>query len=181
MVIDAAADAASGASVPLEALFGPTPHPLQAKGLMAAGCASMGNPHLVLVFAKESIASSDQLMAFAREWGSSLEHSHLFPERVNVGFAVPTNPTALELVVWERGAGITQACGTGACAAAVCCLRLGVVCPAAEGARSEVSVSMPGGELVVRWDLASITSSVALAGPVEFDSEVLPFSIPACS
>src|SRR5690606_25736174 len=68
----------------------------------------------------------------------------LFPERVNVNVASLDGENQLQLRVWERGVGLTQACGTGACATAVAAIRAGLV-------QSPVTISLPGGDLVIRW------------------------------
>ena len=76
--------------------------------------------------------------------GPMIEHDPLFPERVNVGVATVESRDALRLRVWERGAGLTRACGTGACAAAVTAMRRGLV-------GREVTVTLPGGALLIDW------------------------------
>jgi len=110
---------------------------------------SMGNPHLVLT------APADRALAL-RE-GPRLERDPRFPHRVNVGFAAPRGPAALDLVVFERGAGLTEACGTGACAAVASFVRRGVF---ARGV--PVDVALPGGTLVVTVD---DDDAVTMRGP----------------
>lgn len=107
---------------------------------------SMGNPHAVT------------FDAVARELvGPALERDPRFPERVNVGFAVRTG-AGLDLAVWERGVGWTEACGTGACAAAVAAVETG------RAARGEpLAVRLPGGELVIRVDAPG--APVLMTGP----------------
>lgn len=97
---------------------------------------SMGNPHLVL----EPWPEGTDLLELARTLGPTLEHHALFPDRTNVGFLAPTKD-ALRLVVFERGVGITEACGTGAAAAAVAARRFGV--------RDVSAIDLPGGRLEV--------------------------------
>jgi diaminopimelate epimerase len=99
---------------------------------------SMGNPHLVL-----RPVASKSLIEDARRLGPELERHPQFPNRVNVGFMEPIAREAIRLVVFERGAGITQACGTGAGAAVVAAMRWGLV---NEG---RVKVELPGGPLEV--------------------------------
>ena len=99
---------------------------------------SMGNPHLVL----EPFAADVDLLALARADGPALERHPRFPERVNVGFVQVTGPRQARLVVFERGAGITDACGTGAGAAAVALVRAGLV-------EAPVEITLPGGKLIV--------------------------------
>jgi diaminopimelate epimerase len=86
---------------------------------LALTAVSMGNPHAIAFVD----ASGPALRALAEEIGPQLEHHEWFPNRTNVEFAHVASPTDIELVVWERGCGITLACGTGACAtAAAACL-----------------------------------------------------------
>ena len=80
-------------------------------------------------------------------YGPSLEQHRLFPDRVNVGFATVREPGKIDLVVWERGCGFTQACGSGACAAATAAIWEGLC-----DADTPVEVHLPGGTLHVRLD-----------------------------
>jgi diaminopimelate epimerase len=98
---------------------------------------NIGNPHAVFFVDDCDSVALDRL-------GPMIEHDPLFPERVNVGVATVENRDAMRLRVWERGAGLTRACGTGACAAAVAAMRRGLV-------HREVTVSLPGGSLLVAW------------------------------
>ena len=112
---------------------------------------SMGNPHLVLL---------DAPHAEAQTIGPKLEHHALFPERTNVEFVQRTS-AGLEVVVWERGVGLTLACGTGACAA--------VVASALAGQSpfdAWVPVELPGGQLEIK--ALSDRSQVWLRGPARF-------------
>ena len=102
-------------------------------------CVNMGNPHAVLVV-------DDVHRAPVAEWGARLERHPQFPERVNVGFMQVLDAHHIRLRVFERGTGETQACGTGACAAAVAGMRAGLL--ARQGA---VCVSLPGGDLQIEW------------------------------
>lgn len=115
---------------------------------------SMGNPHAVIFLdeAQQNCAS------WAKRYGPTLEEDSLFPSRINVEFARKSGLQNLELAVWERGCGFTQACGTGACAAVVVACRQGLF-------RLEewVTVHLPGGELEVRV-LANF-ENVVLRGP----------------
>ncbi|WNG28681.1 diaminopimelate epimerase [Cystobacter fuscus] len=112
---------------------------------------SMGNPHLVLL---------DQPLETASRLGPVLERHPDFPERTNVEF-VRVDADGLTVVVWERGCGLTQACGTGACAAAVAAV-LAKRRPAEDWSR----VRLPGGDLFI-W-VASDLSDIRLRGPASF-------------
>ncbi len=101
------------------------------------GAVSMGNPHTVLQV-------DDVEQAPVEIFGPQLESHPLFPERVNVGFMQVVARDRIRLRVYERGAGETLACGTGACAAVAVGHRWGLL-------DDEVSVSLPGGELQIRW------------------------------
>jgi diaminopimelate epimerase len=121
-----------------------------------AGC-SMGNPHATL-FDNDGEPSV---------LGAALEHDGLFPERANIGFARILSPDRMRLRVWERGAGLTLACGSGACAAVVNAARRGLT-----GRR--VAVEMPGGLLEIDWggdDHVRMTGPaiVSFTGQVELD------------
>ncbi len=118
--------------------------------LKAPGCVSMGNPHVVFFVAD---AEAIDIAAV----GPTVEHHWLFPERVNVGFASVIDETHLRLRVWERGTGLTKACGTGACAAVVAAHRKGLV-------GREVTVVLDGGGLHIAWREAD--GHVLMTGPV---------------
>ena len=85
----------------------------------------------------------------------SIEHDPVFPERVNVNVATVESPDRIRLRVWERGAGLTLACGTGACATAVAAIKSGRV-------KSGVTVSLPGGDLVIDWQPGG---TIRMTGP----------------
>lgn len=127
--------------------------PIDAPVLHTPGAVSMGNPHVVFF-------TDRQDDAFVRASGSLVEHHPLFPEGVNVGFANVLSPDHIRLRVWERGAGLTLACGTGACAALVACARRGLT-----GRKAAVTVD--GGELTIDWDETS--GHVFMTGPVEVE------------
>ena len=93
--------------------------PIDAPLLHTPGCVSMGNPHVVFFV-------EDAETAPAASIGPMIENHPLFPEGVNVGFCQIQGPDRIRLKVWERGAGLTLACGTGACAAAVASARRGL-------------------------------------------------------
>lgn len=110
---------------------------------------SMGNPHAVLRVDNVDTAPVHEL-------GPKLEHHSRFPQRVNVGFLQILDPHQARLRVWERGAGETQACGTGACAAAVAAIRQGWMV-------SPVQLELPGGRLSIEW--AGPGRPVIMTGP----------------
>jgi diaminopimelate epimerase len=124
--------------------------PLPGK-LLQMTCVSMGNPHaVVFVPGLRDIP--------LQEWGPLLEKHPLFPERMNIHFAAVDHAEYIRMITWERGAGPTQACGTGA--AAVCVA--GVL---NDLTRRKVTIKLPGGELRVEWDAA--TNHVFKTGPAE--------------
>ncbi|MBF0664297.1 MAG: diaminopimelate epimerase [Brevundimonas sp.] len=127
--------------------------PIDAPVLHTPGAVSMGNPHVVFF-------TDRQDDAFVRGSGSLVEHHPLFPQGVNVGFANVLAPDRIRLRVWERGAGLTRACGTGACAALVATARRGLT-----GRRAVVETD--GGELEIDWDEAG--GHVFKTGPVEIE------------
>lgn len=122
----------------------------------APGAVNMGNPHVV--FFVRDVES----LPIAR-LGSEVEFDPLFPERVNAGFAQIYDAEHIRLRVWERGAGITAACGTGACAALVAAHRRGL-------AGRHASIMADGGELFVEW--RETDGHVILTGPVEDEGEI---------
>ncbi|HIF9350708.1 TPA: diaminopimelate epimerase [Photobacterium damselae] len=123
------------------------------------GAASMGNPHCVTVV-------DDVLTADVEALGPLLESHERFPERVNVGFMQVMSRSEVKLRVYERGAGETQACGSGACAAVAIGRQQGLL-------DEEVTVSLPGGDLRIRWN--GNGSNLFMTGPVAhvFDGQVL--------
>jgi diaminopimelate epimerase len=121
----------------------------------------MGNPHATFFVPDVATLPLDEL-------GPPLEHDPLFPERANVGFAQVLAPDLIRLRVWERGAGLTLACGSGACAALVNARRRGLT-----GRRATVIVD--GGELVIEWRqdghvLMTGPIATAFTGELELDA-----------
>ncbi len=112
----------------------------------APSAVSMGNPHLIHFSDRDADPAA---------LGPSLEHHPLFPQRTNVEFARVLGPDRIRLRVWERGAGVTLACGSGACAAVVAAARRGLT-----GRR--VEVILDGGSLLIDWR----EDGVRMAGPV---------------
>ncbi|OAB54869.1 diaminopimelate epimerase [Phormidium willei BDU 130791] len=109
----------------------------------------LGNPH-ALFFVDD--AEAVDLAGL----GPRIEHAPLFPERVNVGLVQPRGPDHLRYRVWERGVGITVACGSGACAAAVAAARRGLT-------GRQVRVTLDGGDLAIAWREAD--GHVLMTGP----------------
>ena len=122
-------------------------------------CVNMGNPHAVLLV-------DDVDTAPVARWGEAIESNEQFPERVNVGFMQVLDEGHIRLRVYERGAGETQACGTGACAAVVAGVRLSLL-----QAASSIRVSLPGGDLHIEWQPGE---DVMMTGPVQtvFEGEL---------
>lgn len=142
--------AALPCSLPAEEL---TQQPIEAAGrsLTFTGV-SVGNPHCVIFKPAGASWSREELLAL----GPALENHALFPKRTNVQLAVPTGPKEISILIWERGAGETQASGSSSCAAASAAVRLGLV-------KSPVTVKMPGGTLNIE---VSQDFSLTMKGPV---------------
>jgi diaminopimelate epimerase len=117
----------------------------------AVAAAGMGNPHVVIPVADLDAVDLEAL-------GPLLEQHEAFPARTNVHFVQVLSPNHLRLRVWERGAGPTLACGTGACATLVACHLLGL-------AERQARLDLPGGALEIEWDGAS--GPVWMTGPAE--------------
>lgn len=117
--------------------------------VLSVTCVSLGNPHAV--FFTNSLTHVP-----LGEWGPKLERHPLFPRRVNVHFAQVLRGDRVKMASWERGTGLTQACGTGACAVCVA----GVLNRKTERA---ITAQVPGGDLKVEWD--ETTNHVFLTGP----------------
>jgi diaminopimelate epimerase len=121
----------------------------------------MGNPHAVFfVDDVEAIPLADI--------GPRLEHHPFYPKRANVEAVEVQGPKRLRVRVWERGAGITQACGTGACAAVVAAHRRGLIGRAAE-------VALDGGTLAIEWRadnhvLMTGPTALAFTGDIDLDA-----------
>ena len=112
----------------------------------------MGNPHFVTFV--DDIATID-----VARYGSELEHNAAFPQRCNIEFAQPMPDGTIRTRVWERGSGITQACGTGACATAVAAAMTG-------RAQRKSAIVMDGGTLNIEWNADD--GHVYMTGPAEF-------------
>ena len=122
--------------------------PLAWDELASPAAVNVGNPHVVFIVDHAADVDLDSL-------GPRIENDPAFPDRVNVGIAEVTGPNSLSLRVWERGTGITRACGTGACAAAVVAIR-------ARRVAAPVTVTLPGGHLVIEWNAGE---TIRMTGP----------------
>jgi diaminopimelate epimerase len=122
--------------------------PLRAEGAQDPAAVSMGNPHVTFFVADLDAVPFQDL-------GPRFERDPLFPDRVNVGFATVLAPDRMRLRVWERGAGLTRACGSGACAAVVNANRRGL-------AGRSMAVDTDGGTLEIEW---CASGHVLMTGP----------------
>ncbi len=143
--------------------------PIDAKGsTFAVTGVSMGNPHAV-IFVDEG---ETDLRTIAETFGPTLEHHASFPARTNVEFVRTRSRTELDVVVWERGCGITLACGTGACATVVAAI-LNNRCDE----ETDVRVNLLGGPLTIR--VLRNLSNVRMSGPAlhVYDGELDPRAV----
>jgi diaminopimelate epimerase len=131
----------------------PTGDPLTALG--PASAVSMGNPHAVFFV-------RDLTQVDAAAWGARIEVHPMFPEKTNVTFAQIRSRDDVGAVVWERGVGLTLACGSAACATLVAASRLDLT-------ERKATMRLPGGELVIEWRPGD--DHVLMTGPVEFEGE----------
>jgi diaminopimelate epimerase len=158
-------------TVPTTLAVGPAGLPqgvlMVADQTLAVAAAGMGNPHVVIPVADLDAVDLEAL-------GPLLEQHEAFPARTNVHFVQVLSPNHLRMRVWERGAGPTLACGTGACATLVACHLLGL-------AERRARLDLPGGALEIEWDGAS--GPVWMTGPAEavFHGQLAHESVPAGS
>ena len=129
--------------------------PIDAPVLHSPSAVNMGNPHAVFWVDDLDVYDLGRI-------GPMLEHHPLFPERANISLAQVTSRQSLTLKVWERGAGLTRACGTAACAAAVAAHRKRLT-------GRKVAVTLPGGTLHIEWRESD--GHVLMTGPVETEFE----------
>jgi diaminopimelate epimerase len=131
--------------------------------LRGPACTNIGNPHATFFVADAETIDLAVL-------GPLLEHDAAFPERANIGAATVVGPDRIRLRVWERGAGITRACGTGACAALVAANRRGL-------AGRHAALALDGGDLDILWreddDHVIMTGLAALAYEGSFDAALI--------
>ena len=117
--------------------------------LLLATCVSMGNPHVVFFCDDAGSIELEKL-------GPAIENDNLFPNRINVHFVQVDGPNELTMRTWERGSGITMACGTGACATAVAAVLAG-------RAERACTAHLPGGDLDLNW--SERDNCVYMTGP----------------
>jgi diaminopimelate epimerase len=135
----------------IELQVGPIDQPI----LHSPSAVSMGNPHAI--FWVDDVNAID-----LGKIGPMLEHHPMFPERANISLAQVTSREHIVLRTWERGAGLTRACGSAACAAAVAAARL-------RRTGRKVTVTLPGGDLVIEW--RERDDHVLMTGPVAYEYE----------
>jgi diaminopimelate epimerase len=129
--------------------------PIDAPVLHSPSVVNVGNPHAI--FWVDDVDAYD-----LGRFGPLLENHPIFPERANISLAHVTSEDALTLRTWERGTGLTKACGTAACAAAVSAARKRLT-----GRR--VQVTLPGGQLSIEW---TARNRILMTGPAELEYEV---------
>ncbi len=134
----------------IELQIGPIDDPV----LHSPSAVNVGNPHVI--FWVDDVDAYD-----LGRFGPMLEHHPIFPERANISLAQITSPSSLTLRTWERGAGLTLACGSAACAAAVSAARK-------ELTGRKCKVSLPGGDLDIEW---AANNHILMSGPAEFEYE----------
>jgi diaminopimelate epimerase len=134
----------------IELQIGPIDKPI----LHSPSAVNVGNPHAVFWVADVNAYDLGRI-------GPMLENHPIFPERANISLAHVTSPTTITLRTWERGAGLTKACGSAACAATVCAARKKLT-------ERTVTVTLPGGPLGIEW---RADDRVLMTGPVELEHE----------
>jgi diaminopimelate epimerase len=134
----------------IELQIGPIDNPV----LHSPSVVNVGNPHAI--FWVDDVNAYD-----LGRFGPMLENHPIFPERANISLAHVTAEDALTLRTWERGAGLTLACGSAACAAAVSAARKKLT-------GRKVKVTLPGGDLVIEW---TDKNRILMTGPTEFEYE----------
>ncbi len=134
--------------IPLAYAMDTVTMPVSWENLENPSAINVGNPHVVFFVDDVDNVPLDVI-------GPQIETDPLFPERINVNVASIESRKAIRLRVWERGAGLTRACGTGACATAVVAMKRGLV-------DRKVSVSLPGGDLQIEW---TEDGRISMTGP----------------
>ncbi|MFC7053299.1 diaminopimelate epimerase [Hansschlegelia quercus] len=159
VTVDMGAPRFGWAEIPLEEEFADTRTielqigPIDAPLIHSPSVANVGNPHAI--FWVDDLDVVDLARA-----GPMLENHPIFPERANISLAKVTSPEAITLKVWERGAGLTLACGTAACAAAVSAART-------RRTGRDVTVTLPGGPLRIVWREGD--DHILMTGPAELE------------
>ena len=133
----------------IELEVGPLGNPV----MHSPGVVNVGNPHAIFFVEDVDAIELGRI-------GPMLEHHPLFPERANISVAQILSPTHIKLRTWERGAGLTRACGTAACAATVAAVRR-------RKTERKVTVSLPGGDLTIEWREAD--NHIYMTGAATFD------------
>jgi len=128
--------------------------PIDAPILHTPSVVNVGNPHAI--FWVDDLEVTD-----LSRTGPLLENHPIFPQRANISLAHVISPSHVEVKVWERGVGLTLACGTAACAVAVAAARTGRT-------GRNVTVTLPGGDLLIEWDERD---HMLMTGPVTYDFE----------
>jgi diaminopimelate epimerase len=147
--------------IPLAEEFHDTRHielqvgPIDAPLIHSPSVVNVGNPHCIFWVDDLDVVDLARV-------GPMLEYHPMFPERANITLAKLVGPDHLRVKVWERGAGLTLACGTGACAVAACAARLKLT-------GRMVTVSLPGGDLFLDWRESD--DHMLMTGPVHYDFE----------
>ena len=142
----------------IELQLGPIDDPV----LHTPSVVNVGNPHCL--FFVDDVEAHD-----LKRFGPMLEHHPLFPERANISLVQVLGPEAIKVRTWERGAGLTRACGTAACAAAVAAARR-------ELAGRKIKVTLPGGDLLIEWRESD--GHILTTGPYALDFEgMLPSAL----
>lgn len=137
-------------SIPLAYAMDTLNMPVGWEDLQNPAAVNVGNPHVIFFVDDSMIVELDRL-------GAMIEVDPLFPEKVNVNVAHIKDGT-IHLRVWERGVGLTRACGTGACATAVAAIKRGLV-------SSPVQVALPGGSLLISWKAGA---NIEMQGPTTY-------------
>ena len=128
--------------------------PIDAPILHTPSVVNVGNPHAI--FWVDDLEVTD-----LSRTGPLLENHPIFPQRANISLAHVISPSHVEVKVWERGVGLTLACGTAACAVAVAAARSGRT-------GRDVTITLPGGDLLIEWDERD---HMLMTGPVTYDFE----------
>ncbi|MET0363635.1 MAG: diaminopimelate epimerase [Sphingobium sp.] len=135
-------------TIPLAYAMDTVTMPASWEDLPSPAAVNVGNPHVIFFVDDLDTVDVERL-------GPLIEHDPLFPARVNVNFAQRVARDHLRLIVWERGAGLTRACGTGACATGVAAIRRKLC-------SGPVTVTLPGGDLVIDWQPGG---TIQMTGP----------------